>query len=47
MCSLYDHLRRWATAQPEVPCIIEAETGSVLTYRRCLFLGKSSRRSFP
>ncbi len=29
---LHEHLRIWATTQPDAPCIIEAETGSTLTY---------------
>jgi acyl-CoA synthetase (AMP-forming)/AMP-acid ligase II len=51
-CLLHERLLTWATTQPEAPFIIEAETGSVLTYGQSLtalqamrcFLGTEPRR---
>ncbi len=36
MYSIDMKLRKWAAADPNKPCIIEAETGEMLTYRQCL-----------
>ncbi len=51
-CLLYERLRIWAARQPEAPFIIEAETGTILTYSQSLaglealrhLLGTPSRR---
>ncbi len=39
-----EQLVYWATAQPEKPCIIEAETEKTLTYRHCLAAVQAMRR---
>jgi acyl-CoA synthetase (AMP-forming)/AMP-acid ligase II len=51
-CLLHEQLLAWATAQPEAPFIVEAETGSTLTYSQSFaavqalrrFLGAEPRR---
>ncbi|HEY7127150.1 MAG TPA: AMP-binding protein [Ktedonobacterales bacterium] len=39
-----EQLVSWATAQPEKPCIIEAETEKTLTYKHCLAAVQATRR---
>ncbi len=43
-CLLHERLLAWATTQPEAPFIIEAETGSALTYGQSLTAVQSLRR---
>jgi acyl-CoA synthetase (AMP-forming)/AMP-acid ligase II len=37
-------LREWAEINPDKPCIIEAETGTTLTYRQCFAATQSMRQ---
>jgi acyl-CoA synthetase (AMP-forming)/AMP-acid ligase II len=41
---VHEKLVHWATAQPEKPFLIEAETGKTLTYRQCLGAVQAMRR---
>ena len=43
-CLLHERLLAWATIQPDAPFIVEAETGSALTYRQSFAAVQALRR---